>query len=139
MAKDSDPDPAPLPTTTRPILTRKSKRVRITIPPKSGVPSASVPKAGRKKQQSSRPQASKRPILASKEEPLRAAMLKKAEELRNTALRELEAARNEMLSSPEASPQPAREKNLSPSQTNPAEVLSLLPFYFLANSPILWI
>ncbi|KAM1307466.1 hypothetical protein ACFX2H_009713 [Malus domestica] len=121
MAKDPDPDSAPLPTTTRPILTRKSKRARITIPPKSGAPSVPVPEAGRKKQQSSRPQASKRPILASKEEPLWAAMLKNAEELRNTALRELEAARNEMLSSPEASPRPAREKNLSPSQTNPTE------------------
>ncbi|XP_070674746.1 uncharacterized protein [Malus domestica] len=113
MAKDPDPDSAPLPTTTRPILTRKNKRARITIPPKSGAPSVPVPEAG--------PQASKRPILASKEEPLRAVMLKKAEELRNTALRELEATRNEMLSSPEASPRPAREKNLSPSQTNPAE------------------
>ncbi|XP_050125612.1 uncharacterized protein LOC126602786 [Malus sylvestris] len=51
MAKD--PDPAPLPTTTRPILTRKSKRAKITIPPKSGVSSAPVPEAGRKKQQSS--------------------------------------------------------------------------------------
>ncbi|XP_050113946.1 uncharacterized protein LOC126592277 [Malus sylvestris] len=81
MTKTLNPDPAPLPATTRPILTRKSKRARITIPPKSAVPSASVPEAGRKKQQSSRPQASKRPILASKEEPLRAAMLKKAEEL----------------------------------------------------------
>ncbi|CAN6542666.1 unnamed protein product [Malus baccata var. baccata] len=86
MTKTSNPDPAPLPATTRPILTRKSKRARITIPPKSAVPSAPVPEAGRKKQQSSRPQASKRPILASKEEPLRAAMLKKAEALRNTAL-----------------------------------------------------
>ncbi|KAM0984919.1 hypothetical protein ACFX14_012391 [Malus domestica] len=81
MAKDSDPGPAPPTTTTRPIPTRKSKRARITIPSKSGVTSAPVPEAGRKKQQSLRPQASKRPILASKEEPLRAAMLKKAEEL----------------------------------------------------------
>ncbi|KAM2538518.1 hypothetical protein TB2_023955 [Malus domestica] len=121
MTKDSNPDLAPRPTITRPVLTRKSKRARITIPLESSIPSAQVPEAGRKKQQSSRPQASKRPILASKEEPLKAAMLKKAEELRNTALRELEAAREETLSSPEASPQPAREKNLSSSQTNPAE------------------
>ncbi|KAM1554742.1 hypothetical protein ACFX1Z_007449 [Malus domestica] len=121
MTKDSNPDPGPRPATTRPVLTRKSKRARITIPLESPIPSAPVPEAGRKKQQSSRPQAFKRPILASKEEPLRAAMLKKAEELRNTALRELEAAREETLSSPEASPQPAREKTLSPSQTSPAE------------------
>ncbi|KAM2084315.1 hypothetical protein ACFX1R_022163 [Malus domestica] len=121
MTKNSNPDPAPRPATIRPVLTRKSKRARITIPLESSIPSAPVPEAGRKKQQSSRPQASKRPILASKEEPLRAAMLKKVEELRNTALRELEAAREETLSSPEASPQPAREKNLSSSQTSPAE------------------
>ncbi|KAM2531521.1 hypothetical protein PS1_000239 [Malus domestica] len=91
VIKTSDPDPVPLPKTTRPTLTRKSKRARTTAPPKSSAPSAPVPKAGRKKQQSSRPQASKRPILASKEEPLRAAMLKKAKELQNTALKKLEA------------------------------------------------
>ncbi|XP_070664595.1 uncharacterized protein [Malus domestica] len=113
MTKDSNPDPAPCPATTRPVLTRKSKQARITIPLESSIPSALVPEAG--------PQASKRPILASKEEPLRAAMLKKPEELLNTALWELEATREETLSSPEASPQPAREKNLSSSQTSPAE------------------
>ncbi|KAM1149214.1 hypothetical protein ACFX2B_029527 [Malus domestica] len=121
VTKASDPDPAPLPKTTRPTLTRKSKRARTTAPPKSSALSAPVPEAGRKKQQSSRPQASKRPIIASKEEPLRAAMLKKAEELQNTTLRELEAARKEKLSPPEASPQFARETSLSPSQVDPSE------------------
>ncbi|KAM1567211.1 hypothetical protein ACFXTH_046354 [Malus domestica] len=53
VIKPSDPHPVPLPKTTRPTLTRKSKRARTTAPPKSSAPSALVPEAGRKKQQSS--------------------------------------------------------------------------------------
>ncbi|KAM1008711.1 hypothetical protein ACFX2A_005219 [Malus domestica] len=53
VIKASDPDPALLPKTTRPTLTRKSKRARPIAPPKSSAPSAPVPEAGRKKQQSS--------------------------------------------------------------------------------------
>ena len=53
VTKTSDPDPVPLPKTTRPTLTRKSKRARTTAHPKSSAPSAPVPEAGRKKQQSS--------------------------------------------------------------------------------------
>ncbi|KAM2202912.1 hypothetical protein ACFX1R_002565 [Malus domestica] len=105
VTKTSISDPAPLSAATRPILTRKSKRARITMPPKPMVSSAPVSEAGREKEQSSRPQASKRSTLASKKESRRAATLK-------------EATRKERLSPPEASPQPARGKNLSSPQIN---------------------
>ncbi|XP_050141119.1 uncharacterized protein LOC126617104 [Malus sylvestris] len=71
-------DPALPSATTRPILTRKSKRARVTVPPKPAASSAPVSEAGKETEQSSRPQASKRSTLASKKESRRAATPKEA-------------------------------------------------------------
>ncbi|KAM2917187.1 hypothetical protein FF1_046022 [Malus domestica] len=71
-------DPALPSAITRPILTRKSKQARVTVPPKPAVPSAPVSEASKETEQSSRPQASKRSTLASKKESRRAATLKEA-------------------------------------------------------------
>ena len=115
VIENSDSDPASPPKTKRRIPTpiRKSKRTRTVQTIKSSDPPAPVVEAGRKKQKSSSEscsfllgcylsslssylclntgsQASKKPTIASKDEPLGVAMYKKAEELRNLTLKELE-------------------------------------------------
>ncbi|KAM1421468.1 hypothetical protein ACFX2I_003724 [Malus domestica] len=90
VVETSDSDHASPPKTKRLIPTRKSKRTRTVQTLKSPDLPAPVSDAGRKKQKSSRPQASKKPTIASKEEPLGAEMYKKAEKLRNITLKELE-------------------------------------------------
>ncbi|KAM1370926.1 hypothetical protein ACFX2F_041339 [Malus domestica] len=112
MIENSDSDPASPPKTKRRILTptRKSKRTRTVQTIKFSDPPAPFVEAGRKKQKSSSescsfllgcylsslssflclntgPQASKKPTITSKDEPLGAAMYKKAEELRNLTLK----------------------------------------------------
>ncbi|KAM1375250.1 hypothetical protein ACFX2I_025706 [Malus domestica] len=78
ITKTTISDPALPSATTRPILTRKSKRARVTVPPKPAAPSAPVSETGKETEQSSRPQASKRSTLASEKESRRAATLKEA-------------------------------------------------------------
>ncbi|XP_050114931.1 uncharacterized protein LOC126593094 isoform X1 [Malus sylvestris] len=106
ITKTTISDPALPSATTRPILTRKSKRARVTMPPKPAAPSAPVSEAGKETEQSSRPQASKRSTLASKKESRRAATLK-------------EATRKESLS-----PQPALDATPS-SQFDPSTGIML--------------
>ncbi|XP_070660624.1 uncharacterized protein [Malus domestica] len=83
VIENSDSDPASPPKTKRRISTptRKSKRTRTIQTLKSSDPPTPISEACRKKQKSSRPQASKKPTIASKDEPLGAEMYKKAEEL----------------------------------------------------------
>ncbi|KAM1258120.1 hypothetical protein ACFX2J_037594 [Malus domestica] len=106
ITKTTISDPALPSATTRPILTRKSKRARVTVPPKPAATSAPVSEAGKETEQSSRLQASKRSTLASKKESRRAATLK-------------EATRKESLS-----PQPALDATPS-SQFDPSTGIML--------------
>ncbi|KAM1421467.1 hypothetical protein ACFX2I_003724 [Malus domestica] len=122
VVETSDSDHASPPKTKRLIPTRKSKRTRTVQTLKSPDLPAPVSDAGRKKQKSSRPQASKKPTIASKEEPLGAEMYKKAEKLRNITLKELEAARAEKLRPPEVSSPLARETSFSLPRVNLSEV-----------------
>ncbi|KAM1299030.1 hypothetical protein ACFX2F_025769 [Malus domestica] len=87
VIKTSDSNPTSQSKTKQPIPTSKSKRARTVQTFKSSASSVPVSKASRKKQKSSRPQASKKPTIASKEEPLGAEMHKKAEEFRNITLK----------------------------------------------------
>ncbi|KAM1748105.1 hypothetical protein ACFX12_009131 [Malus domestica] len=78
ITKTTISDPALPSATTRPILTRKSKQARVTVPPKPVVPSAPVSEVGKETEQSFRPQASSRSTLASRRESRRAATPKEA-------------------------------------------------------------
>ncbi|XP_048423851.1 uncharacterized protein LOC108866069 isoform X2 [Pyrus x bretschneideri] len=88
----------------------------IIVASKFSMSSASVTEAGvgRKKQKASRPQATKKPTVVSREDLLEAEMYQKAKDLQDSTLKALEAIREERISLPKAFLPPARIVQDSP-------------------------
>ncbi|KAB2617832.1 hypothetical protein D8674_013701 [Pyrus ussuriensis x Pyrus communis] len=117
---------------TRPILpvpraTSTKKRTRAQASKASKVPStsitstASLAKAGRKKQKSSRPQGTKKPTFVLMDEPLGAEMYQKDNPLLDATIKKLEDIRGEGSIQLEPSSPYARSIHASPSRVKPSK------------------
>ncbi|KAM2457979.1 hypothetical protein ACFX1W_006830 [Malus domestica] len=88
--------------------------------PKAPTVSTTPPaKVGKKKQKSSRPQATKRSILVAREEPLGVKMYQRDKDLLDIILKELKDTKEERIPHAEASSIQARVLHTSPSRTKP--------------------
>ncbi|KAM1034467.1 hypothetical protein ACFX2A_038735 [Malus domestica] len=105
----------------RPVPTMKKTRAQTFKASKSSTSVAEVD-VGRKKQKASRPQATKKPTIASREDPLQAEMCLQAKNLQDFTLEELEVIRKERISPPKTSSSPARMVQTSPPRAKSLKV-----------------